>query len=102
MKKVGDVSTNNRNILTVSRLNAEVRLCLERDIGIVWLSGEISNFTAAVSGHWYLSLKDNQSQVKCAMFRGNNRRVTFKPKNGDQVLVRARVSLYEPRGDYQL
>ncbi len=96
------VTANNRNILSVSRLNAEVRLCLEKNIGIVWLTGEISNFTAATSGHWYLSLKDNQSQVKCAMFRGNNRRVTFKPKNGDQVLVRARVSMYEPRGDYQL
>ncbi|WBA09962.1 exodeoxyribonuclease VII large subunit [Salinivibrio kushneri] len=96
------VTANNRNILSVSRLNAEVRLCLEKNIGIVWLTGEISNFTAATSGHWYLSLKDNQSQVKCAMFRGNNRRVMFKPKNGDQVLVRARVSMYEPRGDYQL
>jgi len=93
------VTANNRNILSVSRLNAEVRLCLEKNIGIVWLTGEISNFTAATSGHWYLSLKDNQSQVKCAMFRGNNRRVMFKPKNGDQVLVRARVSMYEPRGD---
>lgn len=96
------VTASNQHILSVSRLNAEVRLCLEKNIGIVWLTGELSNFTAATSGHWYLSLKDNQSQVKCAMFRGNNRRVTFKPKNGDQVLVRARVSMYEPRGDYQL
>ncbi|TOH95328.1 exodeoxyribonuclease VII large subunit, partial [Vibrio parahaemolyticus] len=87
---------------TVSRLNAEVRLLLENEMGIVWLVGEISNFSAPVSGHWYLTLKDSRAQVKCAMFRGNNRRVTFKPANGNQVLVKARLSLYEPRGDYQL
>ncbi|WP_420864933.1 exodeoxyribonuclease VII large subunit [Vibrio nigripulchritudo] len=71
-------------------------------MGIVWLVGEISNFSAPVSGHWYFTLKDARAQVKCAMFRGNNRRVTFKPQNGNQVLVKARLSLYEPRGDYQL
>jgi len=92
----------NPNIFTVSRLNAEVRLLLENEMGIVWLVGEISNFSAPVSGHWYLTLKDSRAQVKCAMFRGNNRRVTFKPQNGNQVLVKARLSLYEPRGDYQL
>nr|WP_261874807.1 exodeoxyribonuclease VII large subunit [Vibrio rarus] len=71
-------------------------------MGVVWLMGEVSNFSAPVSGHWYLTLKDSRAQVKCAMFRGNNRRVTFKPENGKQVLVKARLSLYEPRGDYQL
>ncbi|CAI2299760.1 exodeoxyribonuclease VII large subunit [Vibrio parahaemolyticus] len=96
------LSKTNQNIFTVSRLNAEVRLLLENEMGIVWLVGEISNFSAPVSGHWYLTLKDSRAQVKCAMFRGNNRRVTFKPTNGDQVLVKARLSLYEPRGDYQL
>ncbi|CAH0538836.1 exodeoxyribonuclease VII large subunit [Vibrio marisflavi] len=93
---------SNQNIFTVSRLNSEVRLLLENEMGIVWLVGEISNFSTPVSGHWYLTLKDSRAQVKCAMFRGNNRRVTFKPQNGNQVLVRARLSLYEPRGDYQL
>lgn len=93
---------SNQNIFTVSRLNSEVRLLLENEMGIVWLIGEISNFSAPVSGHWYLTLKDSRAQVKCAMFRGNNRRVTFKPQNGNQVLVKARLSLYEPRGDYQL
>jgi len=92
----------NENIFTVSRLNAEVRLLLENEMGIVWLVGELSNFSAPVSGHWYFSLKDSRAQVKCAMFRGNNRRVAFKPANGNQVLVKARLSLYEPRGDYQL
>jgi exodeoxyribonuclease VII large subunit len=95
-------SLTNQNIFTVSRLNAEVRLLLENEMGIVWLVGEISNFSAPVSGHWYLTLKDSRAQVKCAMFRGNNRRVTFKPQNGNQVLVKTRLSLYEPRGDYQL
>ena len=95
-------SLTNQNIFTVSRLNAEVRLLLENEMGIVWLVGEISNFSAPVSGHWYLTLKDSRAQVKCAMFRGNNRRVSFKPQNGNQVLVKARLSLYEPRGDYQL
>lgn len=71
-------------------------------MGIVWLIGEISNFSAPVSGHWYFTLKDARAQVKCAMFRGNNRFVTFKPQSGQQVLVKARLSLYEPRGDYQL
>ncbi|MFA0087294.1 exodeoxyribonuclease VII large subunit [Vibrio sp. 10N.286.49.C2] len=92
----------NQNIFTVSRLNAEVRLLLENEMGIVWLIGEISNFSAPVSGHWYLTLKDARAQVKCAMFKGNNRHVAFKPMNGNQVLVKARLSLYEPRGDYQL
>ncbi|MGF1904826.1 exodeoxyribonuclease VII large subunit [Aliivibrio salmonicida] len=93
---------SNPRIFTVSRLNSEVRLLLENEMGIVWLVGEVSNLTMPVSGHWYLTLKDSQAQVKCAMFKGNNRRVTFKPQNGKQVLVKARLSLYEPRGDYQL
>ncbi len=95
-------SNSNPNIYTVSRLNAEVRLLLENEMGIVWLIGEISNFSSPVSGHWYLTLKDSRAQVKCAMFKGNNRFVNFKPKNGQQVLVKARLSLYEPRGDYQI
>jgi len=95
-------SITNPNIYTVSRLNAEVRLLLENEMGIVWLIGEISNFSSPVSGHWYLTLKDSRAQVKCAMFKGNNRFVNFKPKNGQQVLVKARLSLYEPRGDYQI
>ncbi|MGO2406298.1 exodeoxyribonuclease VII large subunit [Vibrio litoralis] len=96
------ILNTNPNIFTVSRLNAEVRMLLENEMGIVWLVGELSNFSAPVSGHWYFSLKDARAQVKCAMFKGNNRRVSFKPLNGNQVLVKARLSLYEPRGDYQL
>jgi exodeoxyribonuclease VII large subunit len=91
-----------QHILQVSELTKKVRFILESELNTVWLCGEISNFIAASSGHWYLSLKDQKSQVRCAMFKGNNRRVRLKPSNGQQVLVRAKVSLYEPRGDFQL
>ncbi len=93
---------NEANIYSVSQLNQSVRQLLEGQLGLVWLSGEISNFSQPVSGHWYLTLKDENAQVRCAMFRMKNLRVTFRPQNGMQVLVRANVSLYEPRGDYQL
>ncbi|MGC7560546.1 exodeoxyribonuclease VII large subunit [Pasteurella sp. PK-2025] len=89
-------------IYSVSQLNQTVRFMLENQLGQVWLTGEISNFTQPVSGHWYLTLKDENAQVRCAMFRMKNMRVSFRPQNGMQVLVRASVSLYEPRGDYQL
>lgn len=91
-----------KNILTVSKLNRLARSVLEAEIGQVWLSAEISNFVAASSGHWYFTLKDDRAQVKAAMFKGANRRVASKPKEGDKVLVRANIGLYEPRGDYQL
>jgi len=90
------------NIFTVSRLNTTVRQLLENEMGLVWLSAEISNFTQPASGHWYFTLKDDGAQVRCAMFRNSNRRVSFRPQHGQQVLVRASVTLYEPRGDYQL
>ncbi|MCR4458318.1 MULTISPECIES: exodeoxyribonuclease VII large subunit [unclassified Pseudescherichia] len=89
-------------IFTVSRLNQTVRLLLEREVGQVWISGEISNFTQPASGHWYFTLKDDTAQVRCAMFRNSNRRVTFRPQHGQQVLVRASITLYEPRGEYQI
>ena len=89
-------------IFTVSRLNQTVRLLLEQEMGQVWISGEISNFTQPASGHWYFTLKDDNAQVRCAMFRNSNRRVTFRPQHGQQVLVRANITLYEPRGDYQI
>ncbi|HBI9887585.1 TPA: exodeoxyribonuclease VII large subunit [Escherichia coli] len=89
-------------IFTVSRLNQTVRLLLEHEMGQVWISGEISNFTQPASGHWYFTLKDDNAQVCCAMFRNSNRRVTFRPQHGQQVLVRANITLYEPRGDYQI
>lgn len=92
----------NPEIYTVSRLNAEVRLTLELQFRQLWLCGEISNFVAASSGHWYFSLKDAAAQVKVAMFKQANRNAAFMPRNGQQVLIRARISVYEPRGEYQL
>ncbi len=94
--------STNPEIYTVSRLNAEVRLTLELQFRQLWLCGEISNFVAASSGHWYFSLKDAAAQVKVAMFKQANRNAAFVPRNGQQVLIRARISVYEPRGEYQL
>lgn len=96
------VQTSAKNILTVSKLNRLARSVLESEIGQIWLSAEISNFVAASSGHWYFTLKDDRAQVKGAMFKGANRKVHQKPKEGDKVLVKANISLYEPRGDYQI
>lgn len=94
--------TPNREVFTVSRLNKEARGMLEQGFGLIWLEGEISNFTHHGSGHMYFSLKDDKAQVSCAMFRGQNRGLGFRPAMGMQVLVRARVSIYEARGNYQL
>lgn len=91
----------NRNIFSVSRLNREASSVLQLHIGMIWIEGEISNFAAPASGHWYFSLKDANAQVKCAMFKNSNRRFG-RFGNGEQVLLRARVALYEPRGDFQL
>lgn len=90
------------DIYTVSRLNNEVKFILEDTYPAVWVEGEISNFAAPASGHWYFSMKDPSAQVKCAMFRMNQRKLNFTPKDGSHVLIRARVSLYENRGDFQL
>jgi exodeoxyribonuclease VII large subunit len=91
-----------RDVYTVSRLNREARVQLERAIPSLWIEGEISNFAAPSSGHWYFSLKDPGAQVRCAMFRQRNILSACKPRDGLHVLARARVTLYEPRGEYQL
>ncbi|MBK7707415.1 MAG: exodeoxyribonuclease VII large subunit [Acidobacteria bacterium] len=91
-----------RRPLTVSELNAEVRGVLERRFASVWLEGEIVNFSAANWGHWYFTLDDDSSQIKAACFRGTNYRIRFRPFDGLQVRVRGRVSVYEPKGEYQL
>jgi exodeoxyribonuclease VII large subunit len=91
-----------QKIFTVSQLNSTVRRLLESEFSGIWLTGEISNFVRPASGHWYFSLKDDSSQIRGAMFKGNNRSCGIKPQDGMQVLVRARISLYEPRGDYQI
>jgi exodeoxyribonuclease VII large subunit len=91
-----------REIVSVGQLNRAVAGLLERSFPMVWVSGEISNLTRAASGHWYFSLKDAQASVRSVMFRGRNQHVPFVPANGDRVEVRAQVSLYEARGDFQL
>ncbi|GLS92235.1 exodeoxyribonuclease 7 large subunit [Psychromonas marina] len=96
------MNSQNSNIYSVSSLNRAAKSLLETGLGVIWLSGEISNLTIAVSGHWYFTLKDHSAAVRCAMFKGNNRRTGFTPTHGQQVLVRAKLSLYEARGDYQL
>ena len=88
--------------MSVSDLNRQVKRMLEVSYGQIWVSGEISGLSRPNSGHWYFSLKDTKAQIRCAMFRGFNQRVRFQPKEGDLILVRAKVSLYEGRGDYQL
>lgn len=91
-----------RKPLSVSELNAQVRSALEQRFKSVWLEGEIYNFSAAASGHWYFTLRDAHSQVKAACFRGSNYKIRFQPFDGLQVRVRAAMSVYEPRGEYQI
>src|ERR1700689_1348702 len=95
-------SAANRDIYSVSRLNREVRVLLERGFGSVWLEAEISNLARPSSGHWYFSLKDAAAQVRCCMFRQRNMLCAFAVRDGQKVLVRARIGLYEPRGEFQL
>ena len=90
------------NILSVSSLNSMARSLLESNFPAVIVEGEISNLAVPSSGHWYLTLKDKSSQIRCAMFVNRNRMVLFKPENGKQIIVRGRLSIYEGRGDYQL
>ncbi len=91
-----------KDVYAVSRLVREARVTLEGSFPLVWVEGEISNLAMPASGHVYFTLKDEVAQVRCAMFRSRNRQLRFTPKNGLQVLIRARVTLYEGRGEFQL
>ena len=91
-----------RDVYSVSRLNMTARKLLEQGLARIWLEGELSNLARPSSGHLYFSLKDSKAQIRGAMFRSRNQLLRFTPKEGMQVLVRAKISLYEPRGDYQL
>ncbi|EGV31154.1 Exodeoxyribonuclease 7 large subunit [Thiorhodococcus drewsii AZ1] len=91
-----------RDIYSVARLASEVRSVLGASFPLLWVGGEISNLAQPASGHLYFTLKDEAAQVRCAMFRSKRMLLGFRPENGQQVLVRARVGLYEPRGDFQL
>lgn len=91
-----------QKILSVTELNRLAREVLEMRFPLFWVSGEISNFTRAASGHWYFSLKDAGAQVRCVMFKGRNSYVYFVPREGDSIEARCTVTLYEARGDFQL
>ncbi|MED5240106.1 MAG: exodeoxyribonuclease VII large subunit [Pseudomonadota bacterium] len=88
--------------LSISQLNLEAQGLLEGSFPLIWLQGELSNLSRPSSGHWYFSLKDSRAQINAAMFRNRNRQVGFQPQNGQQILVRAKVTLYVPRGNFQI
>ncbi|ACC69731.1 exodeoxyribonuclease VII large subunit [Paraburkholderia phymatum] len=89
-------------VVPVSVLNRAIGNMLERSFPLVWVAGEVSNFTRAASGHWYFSIKDAQAQMRCVMFRGRAQYAEFTPREGDKIEVRALVTMYEPRGELQL
>ncbi len=89
-------------VVTVTELNRRVRALLENQFEMLWVAGELSNVKRAASGHWYFCLKDPGAQIECAMFRTRAQFLDFRPEDGLKVEVRARVTLYEPRGNYQL
>lgn len=95
-------SPTQQKILSVSELNRLAREVLQASFPLFWVSGEVSNFTRAASGHWYFSLKDASAQVRCVMFKGRNSYTDFTPREGDKVEARATVTLYEARGEFQL
>ncbi len=95
-------SSAERDVYSISRLNREAKALLEGHFPLLWIEGEISNLARPASGHLYFSLKDSQAQIRCALFKGSQRGLGCVPKDGMQVLVRARVSLYEGRGEFQL
>lgn len=93
---------NETGVFSVSELNARIRSLLEGSFPYVWVKGEISNFRIPASGHHYFTLKDEQSQIRAVFFRAQNRRLRFVPESGLQVICQGRISVYEPRGEYQL
>jgi len=96
------MATDTPRVLRVAELNRLARQALERALPVGWVAGEISNLTRAASGHWYFTLKDREASVRCAMFRNRNQFIDWRPENGMEVEVRAQVTLYEPRGEFQL
>jgi exodeoxyribonuclease VII large subunit len=91
-----------RRPVTVSELTASIRVALEKRFASVWVEGEISNFRAHNSGHWYFTLKDEFAQIRSACYRSTNQRIRFRLEDGMQVRARGRLSVYEPKGEYQL
>ena len=95
-------SVTQRRIYTVSKLTREIKVLLEDSFPLIWLSGEISNFSRPVSGHYYFTLKDENCQISAVMFRGQGRNLTFVPEDGMKIVGLGRISVYEPRGTYQV
>lgn len=91
-----------KKIFNVSEINQQIKNCLESQFSSLWIKGELSNFIAHSSGHWYFSLKDNHSQIKAVMFRGQNQKLSIRPQNGTEILVQGHLSAYPPRGNYQI
>ena len=98
----GLISNEKNRVFSVRELNLAAKQLLENGLPLLWVRGEVSNFVCAVSGHWYFSLKDEQAQVRCVMFRHKSQYLDWQPKNGIQVEVLALATLYEARGDFQL
>ena len=96
------VNANTKKVLSVSELNRLVRNVIETNFPSVWIEGEISNFSCPSSGHWYLTLKDERSQIRCAMFKNANFKTNFQPKDGQLVLINCNPGIYEARGEFQL
>jgi exodeoxyribonuclease VII large subunit len=99
---MSSIPQSNREILSVADLNRAARQLLESEFAMLYVEGEISNFARPSSGHWYFTLKDSSAQIRCAMFRNRNQAIRFTPANGQQVILRGKISLYEGRGEYQL
>jgi len=96
------MSQNTRKIYTVSELTSELKTLLEESFPFVWISGEISNLSRPVSGHFYFTLKDENSQIRAVMFRGQNKKLKFTLDDGLSIIGLGRINLYEPRGNYQI
>ena len=99
-----DLDSSNREplVYSIAEINGLIRKKLEGDFTNIWLRGEISNFKAHTSGHFYFSLKDDSAQINAVMFKGLNSKLKFRPENGMEVLVRGKITVYEPRGNYQI
>ena len=93
---------NTQEIISVSEINKRAKSILEENFPFVWIQGEVSNFFSAASGHWYFSLKDESSEIRCAMFTNKNHRITFEPKDGDHLVLNGTLSIFEGRGQYQI
>ena len=97
-----EVMETNQKVYTISELNANIKLLLEEQFPFVWIIGEISNFRIPASGHYYFTLKDEASQISAVMFRGQQRQLKFEPNDGMRITGMGRLSVYEPRGTYQI